>query len=156
MPAGEHTAQDSREGHEPAPLPASATGATAGRGRLEGRRILVVGGGQQDHGIESPPIGNGRAMSVLFAREGAAVAVADIDQASAKVTADLVGTEGRRATVVVADASTDEGVESMFDAAEAELGGLDGVVLNVGIGQGLMLRGTTAEDWDRVMAVNLR
>jgi hypothetical protein len=50
-------------------------GATDGAGgRLAGRRILIVGAGQQDHGMEDPPIGNGRAMSVLFAREGAAPA----------------------------------------------------------------------------------
>src|SRR6185312_7596515 len=52
-------------------------GEAPGRGRLEGRRILVVGGGQEDYGLDDPPIGNGRAMSILFAREGAAVAVAD-------------------------------------------------------------------------------
>ena len=46
---------------------------------LDRRRILVVGGGQQDYGIEDAPLGNGRAMSLLFAREGAAVAVADRD-----------------------------------------------------------------------------
>jgi NAD(P)-dependent dehydrogenase (short-subunit alcohol dehydrogenase family) len=43
----------------------------------------VVGAGQEDHGIEDPPIGNGRAMSVLFGREGASVAVADLNAESA-------------------------------------------------------------------------
>jgi hypothetical protein len=66
---------------EPAPLPDEARGEAPGRGRLAGRRILVVGGGQEDDGLEDPPIGNGRAMSILFAREGAAVAVADISAA---------------------------------------------------------------------------
>ena len=54
---------------------AERDGTAPGRGRLNGRRVLVVGGGQQDHGLEDAPIGNGRAMSVLFAREGASVAV---------------------------------------------------------------------------------
>jgi len=45
-------------------------------GRLDGRRVLIVGAGQQDYGMEDPPTGNGRAMSVLFAGEGAAVALA--------------------------------------------------------------------------------
>ena len=58
---------------EGAPVPDPASGSGPGRGRLAGRRVLIVGGGQQDHGLEDPPIGNGRAMSVLFAREGAAV-----------------------------------------------------------------------------------
>ena len=37
--------------------------------RLQGRRILVVGAGQEDHGLEDAPIGNARAMSILFGRE---------------------------------------------------------------------------------------
>jgi hypothetical protein len=56
-----------------------ARGEAPGHGRLEGRRILVVGAGQEDHGIEDPPIGNGRAMSILFGREGASVALADLN-----------------------------------------------------------------------------
>src|SRR5438067_6797536 len=99
---------------EPGPLPDEARGAASGRGRLAGRRILVVGGGQQDHGLEDPPIGNGRAMSVLFAREGAAVAVADIDRESAEATVALVRAEGAQATVLVADASDEDDVAAMF------------------------------------------
>ena len=44
----------------------------------------------------------------------------------------------------------------MFEAATGALGGLDGVVMNLGIGAGLAIAGTSAEDWDRVMAVNAR
>jgi NAD(P)-dependent dehydrogenase (short-subunit alcohol dehydrogenase family) len=123
---------------------------------LAGRRILIVGGGQQDHGLEDPPMGNGRATSVLCAREGAAVVVADIDGDSAEVTAELARAEGGDATVVVADAADEDGVSGMFAAAGEALGGLDGLVLNVGIGGGWLLKGTSVEDWDRVMAVNLR
>jgi NAD(P)-dependent dehydrogenase (short-subunit alcohol dehydrogenase family) len=139
-----------------ATTPEEALGAAAGRGRLSGRRILVVGGGQQDHGVEDPPIGNGRAMSVLFAREGATVAVADLDEASAEATATLVRAEGAEAAVVVANAADEEEAATMFTRAGEELGGLDGVVINVGIAAGFLLSGTSAEDWDRVMAVNLR
>src|SRR5690349_20721778 len=49
-------------------------GLAPGRGRLAGRKIIVVGAGQRKIVDENPPIGNGRAMSVLFAREGAHVA----------------------------------------------------------------------------------
>src|SRR5213595_1055649 len=101
----------------PAPLPDEARGEASGRGRLTGRRILVVGGGQQDAGLEDPPIGNGRATSVLCAREGAAVAVADIDAASAEGTAELARAEGATAAVVVADAAEEDGVRNMLDAA---------------------------------------
>jgi NAD(P)-dependent dehydrogenase (short-subunit alcohol dehydrogenase family) len=139
-----------------AALTDEARGAAPGRGRLTGRRVLVVGGGQQDHGFDDAPIGNGRAMSVLFAREGASVAVADLDPASAEATAELVRAEGAQATVLVADAAEESGAAEMIAGTRETLGGIDGLVLNVGIGAGFMLSGTSVEDWDRVMAVNLR
>jgi NAD(P)-dependent dehydrogenase (short-subunit alcohol dehydrogenase family) len=145
-----------RKASEPAPAPDEATGTAAGRGRLAGRRVLVVGGGQEDHGLESPPIGNGRAMSVLFGREGAAVAVADLNEDSAEETAKRVRDEGAEATTLVSDAADEEASAAMFAQARDALGGLDAVVMSVGIGAGFMLSGTSAEDWDRVMAVNLR
>jgi NAD(P)-dependent dehydrogenase (short-subunit alcohol dehydrogenase family) len=126
------------------------------KGMLEGRRVLVVGGGQQDYGIEEPPVGNGRAMSLLFAREGASVAVADLDGASAEATAELVRREGAVAVTSVGDAAAEEDLERFFEQARAGLGGLDGLVMNVGIGAGFGFQGTTVEDWDRVLAVNLR
>ena len=127
-----------------------------GADRLAGRRILVVGGGQNDYGIDDPPIGNGRAMSVLFAREGASVAVADIDEASAEATAELVRAEDAQAVSIAADASDEAEVVRMLGEARSGLGGLDGIVLNLGVAGGLGLQGTTVEDWDRVMAVNAR
>ncbi len=127
-----------------------------GAERLAGRRILVVGGGQQDYGIDDPPVGNGRAMSVLFAREGAAVAVADINEASAEATAELVRAEGAQAVPITADASAETEVVRMLGEAQSGLDGLDGIVLNLGVAGGLGLQGTTVEDWDRVMAVNAR
>ncbi len=141
---------------EPALAPEEARGGAAGRGRLSGRRVLVVGGGQQDHGLDDPPLGNGRAMSVLFAREGASVAISDLDSESAGATAELVRAEGATAEVIVADAADEDAAGATFNQARDALGGLDGAVLNVGIAAGYLLRGTTAEDWDRVMAVNVR
>ena len=85
--------------------------------RLAGRRILVVGGGQDNYGIEDPPLGNGRAMSVLFAREGAAVAVADLNAESAEATAELVRAEGAEAVPIAADAADEEAVVRMFSEA---------------------------------------
>ena len=133
-----------------------AKGEAPGRGRLDARRILVVGGGQQDHGLEGSPIGNGRAMSVLFGREGASVAVADVDEAAAEATAELVRACSATAEVIVADAADESASAKMFESAASALGGLDGVVMNLGIGAGFAIAGTSAEDWDRVMAVNLR
>jgi hypothetical protein len=60
-----------------ASLHAETLGLAKSHGRLQGRRIIVVGAGQHNIIDEEPPIGNGRAMSVLFAREGAHVACID-------------------------------------------------------------------------------
>jgi NAD(P)-dependent dehydrogenase (short-subunit alcohol dehydrogenase family) len=135
---------------------AETRGEAPGRGRLQGRRILVVGAGQEDHGIEDPPIGNGRAMSILFGREGASVAVADLNEASAEQTAERVRAEGATALVIGGDASSEQAMSEAFERTVAEFGGVDGLVMNVGIGAGLGLAGTSVEDWDRVMAVNAR
>jgi NAD(P)-dependent dehydrogenase (short-subunit alcohol dehydrogenase family) len=144
-------------GTDPPREPGDASaGRTPGRARLDGRRILVVGGGQATHGLEEAPVGNGRAMSVLFAREGAAVAVADLDAAAAAETAGLCRAEGARVVEIEADAADEDAVARMFAEAGEGLGRLDGVVLNVGIGAGFGVRGTSVEDWDHVLAVNLR
>jgi NAD(P)-dependent dehydrogenase (short-subunit alcohol dehydrogenase family) len=138
-------------------LPAPSRGEAKGLARLVGRRILVVGGGQMDIGETDTPIGNGRAMCVLFAREGAGVAVADRDRASAEASVALIAREGGRAHAIVADAAKDADVTRMVDEAVAALGGLDGLVLNVGIGAGgPWLEGTTPEQWDKVFAINVR
>ena len=138
-------------------LPAESRGEAPGRGRLAGRRVLVVGGGQMDIGEADTPIGNGRAMSLLFAREGGHVAVADRDLASAQASVALATHEGGRAFAISADASKEDDVTRMVDEAERALGAIDGLVLNVGLGAGgPWLSGTTPEMWDRVFAVNIR
>ncbi len=124
--------------------------------RLRGRRILIVGAGQQDRGIADPPVGNGRAIAIACAREGASLALADVDPDSLETTAALVRAEGAACVSVVADAAEEAAVEMMFERAQDGLGALDGLVMNVGIGAGVRFAGTSAEDWDRVMAVNLR
>lgn len=139
------------------PLAAESRGDAPGRGRLKGRRILVVGGGQRVVDAATDPVGNGRAMSILFAREGATVAVADLNRASAEETAAKIAQEGGRATAIEADISKPEEIERMVDEAVRLMGGLDGLALNVGIGVGALgLEGATAENWDRTLAVNLR
>jgi NAD(P)-dependent dehydrogenase (short-subunit alcohol dehydrogenase family) len=135
-------------------LPRESAGSAPGRGRLQGRRVLVVGGGQQDIGEADTPIGNGRAISVLFAREGAHVAIADRIRKSAEDTAAQI--EKTHAFVIEADVAKEADILRMVQEAAEGLGGLDGIVLNVGIGAGgPWLEGTTKESWDRVFAVNL-
>ena len=125
-------------------------------GQLDGRRLLVVGGGSQPCDDEDAPLGNGRAISVAAAHEGAAVAVADKDAHAAQVTADLVRDAGGKAEVIVADVTDAAACASMVTDAAAALGGLDALVLNVGIGRGRGLENTSADDWDLVFSVNLR
>jgi NAD(P)-dependent dehydrogenase (short-subunit alcohol dehydrogenase family) len=139
------------------PPSAESLGQAPGRGRLTGRRILVVGGGPQVVDAATDPVGNGRAMARLFAREGAVVAVADRSREAAQATVDLILAEGGRATVIEADISREDDVVRMVAAAVEDLGGLDGLVLNVGIGVGgLGLGAVKADDWDAVLRVNLR
>jgi len=136
---------------------AESLGEAPGRGRLSGRRILVVGGGQRVFDAATDPIGNGRAMCRLFAREGAHVAVADKNPASAEQTVQLIAKEGGRAFAIAADILREDDVRRMIDEAAQRLGGLDGLVLNVGVGVGALgLANTKPEDWDQTLAVNLR
>jgi NAD(P)-dependent dehydrogenase (short-subunit alcohol dehydrogenase family) len=137
-------------------LPAEATGSAPGRGRLTGRRVLVVGAGTRPSPDPDPPAGNGRAISVLAAREGAAVACADRHAAAAEETARLVRAEGAIAEVLVADVADPLACARLVTDSAAALGGLDGLVLNVGIGLGRGMAGTTAEQWDETFAVNTR
>src|SRR2546421_12179272 len=88
-------------------MPAEAAGSAPGRGRLTGRRVLVVGAGTRPSPEPDPPLGNGRAISVLAAREGAAGARAHRDAGAAGATAALVrgerpGNGGQAAAGVLA------------------------------------------------------
>lgn len=125
-------------------------------GRLVGRRVLVVGAGTQRSDDPEAPAGNGRAISVLAAREGAAVACADVNADAAAETARLITEEGGRAEVIVGDVTDEDACTRMVSEAVAALGGLDGLVCNVGIGLGRGLEGTSVAEWDLVHAVNVR
>ena len=139
------------------PPSAESEGRAPGRGRLAGRRILIVGGGQQVVDADTDPVGNGRAMSLLFAREGAHVAIADRHLDAAEATAALVRAEGGVALTIQADIGVEADVARMVDEAVAGLGGLDGLILNVGVGiGGLGLAGVKSDEWDKVLGVNLR
>src|SRR5689334_10908864 len=76
--------------------------------RLPGRRIVVIGAGTRRSDDPGAPIGNGRAISVLSAREGALVACVDRDRAAAEETARLIEADGGRAVVLVGDVSDED------------------------------------------------
>lgn len=121
-------------------------------GRLDGRRVLVVGAGTDTSGVDDPPMGNGRAVALAAAREGAEVVCADLDATGAEETARLVRDEGGQADVVVGDVADADACRRIV----AEAGRPTDLVLNVGIGRGRGVRDTSAEDWDLVLSVNLR
>ncbi len=137
-------------------LPSEAVGAAPGRGRMVGRRVVIVGAGQTDFQLEDQPIGNGRALAVLLAREGAHVVVADRDEASADDTVQLIRAEGGIAETLVADVLEPKSIEEMITAAKRQLGGIDGLVYNVGIPGPVGFEENTPEAWDITLDVNLR
>jgi NAD(P)-dependent dehydrogenase (short-subunit alcohol dehydrogenase family) len=135
---------------------AATLGRAPVRGRLQGRRVLVVGAGQRSIPEEAPPVGNGRAISLLFAREGASLACVDVSAAAVQGTCELVSKEGGQAFAEVADVRDAAAIAPLVARCSERLGGLDGLVLNVGISRGLPLAKLTAALWDDEFAVNLR
>ncbi|HLK45208.1 MAG TPA: SDR family NAD(P)-dependent oxidoreductase [Acidimicrobiales bacterium] len=124
--------------------------------RLQGRRVLVVGGGTRASDDPDAPMGNGRAIALAAAAAGAAVAVSDVDEGAAARTAELIDAAGGTACSTRSDAADASACGGVVEWAAGALGGLDGLVLNVGIGLGHGVQGTTAEQWDHVFDVNVR
>jgi Enoyl-(Acyl carrier protein) reductase len=150
------TTQAPRQLDPSASLHPESLGLAKGRGRLAGRRIIVVGAGQRKIIDEDPPIGNGRAMSVLFAREGAHVACIDVNKEAADNTVAQIASEGGKAFTEVVDVADASAIAPAVERCAQKLGGLDGLALNVGISCGLPLAKMTAEAWDHDYAVNVR
>jgi NAD(P)-dependent dehydrogenase (short-subunit alcohol dehydrogenase family) len=109
----------------------------------DGRSVVVTGGAS----------GIGRAIVHRFAGTGASVVVADIDEAGAKAVAAEVGEPARWIGCDVADESQ---VEAAVRLAVSEFGSLDVMINNAGIGLLGPLVGLSAEDFDRMIAVNLK
>ncbi len=123
----------------------------AARPRLEGKVAIVTGAGSR-----APGIGNGRATAVLFAREGARVLLVDQSRAAAEETLAMIRAEGGEAAVFVADVTRAEDCRAMVEEAVRRWGKLDVLDNNVGIGMGGSVVEVSEEDWDRVMAVNVK
>lgn len=119
--------------------------------RLEGKVAIVTGAGSQAQGI-----GNGRATAILFAREGAKVLLVDNSPAAAELTLEMVKKEGGEAEIFVGDVSKNDDCRNMVERAVKRWGRLDILDNNVGIeGSGSVVT-AKEEDWDRVMAVNVK
>jgi NAD(P)-dependent dehydrogenase (short-subunit alcohol dehydrogenase family) len=111
--------------------------------RLGGKRAIVTGAGA----------GIGEATAIRLSSEGALVALADLDgQAAERVAGKIAGkTLARRMDVTRADE-----VEALVQGVVEEWGGLDVMVNNAGIGVAGTTPETSEEDWERLMAVNLK
>jgi len=115
--------------------------------RLKDKVALITGAGS----------GMGRATAVLFAREGAKVAVVDINAAGAEDTVKRISSAGGEAIAIRADVSNSEDSRSMVSSAVKKFGGLDIIFNNAGIeGEGGFAAEVTEEQFDRVIAINLR
>jgi NAD(P)-dependent dehydrogenase (short-subunit alcohol dehydrogenase family) len=120
--------------------------------RLEGKRVALIGSGQQP-GLTT---GIGRAIALLFAERGATLILVDKAKAAARETEAMVEGHGCRATVHVADVTDARACTSLAEYAQAELGGVDVLVNSVGIlGNGTALE-ASEELWDRVLDTNLK
>jgi NAD(P)-dependent dehydrogenase (short-subunit alcohol dehydrogenase family) len=117
---------------------------------------VVVGAGQTDFKIPKQPVGNGRAISLLLAREGAKVVAVDCNASAADATVELIKAAGGDATAVIADVADPRNVEEMVERSNEWLGGIDGLAYNVGIPGVAGFEASTPEAWDATFAVNLR
>ena len=119
--------------------------------RLAGKVAIVTGAGSI-----GPGIGNGKAASVLFAREGANLLLVDKHAESLEITASLAAAEGATVRSVVADVSLNSGCETIREACLEHFGRVDVLHNNVGIEIPGGLEATSEEDWDATMRVNLK
>jgi NAD(P)-dependent dehydrogenase (short-subunit alcohol dehydrogenase family) len=116
---------------------------------LAGKRVVVTGAAG----------GLGRAFALAFAREGAKVFAADINEAGANETADLIRAAGGKAHAAQADVTSRTATKGLAAAAALAMGGIDVLVNNAAIYAGLERKGFEQIDeavWDRVMAVNVK
>jgi NAD(P)-dependent dehydrogenase (short-subunit alcohol dehydrogenase family) len=104
---------------------------------LKGKVAIVTGAGSQGDGI-----GNGRAIALLLAEDGAKVVCVDREEALAQRTAHMVLLEGQEATAVRADVTLEQDCAGIVDAALSKYGRVDMLVNNVGV---MGPRGTAVE-----------
>lgn len=113
--------------------------------RIEGKVALVTGAGQ----------GIGRAIALRLAKDGADVAIVDLNEDKMNGVAAEVRKLGRKSTTFKADVSKRDDVYAAIDHAEKELGGFDVMVNNAGIAQVLALAEVTPEQLDKVLEINV-
>jgi len=116
--------------------------------RLVGKVAVVTGGGS----------GIGRGIVLAMAREGADIAIPDIQVLNAEKVAGEVRALGRKVVAMKTDVTSSADVKAMVDRTRDALGGIDILVNNAGMASppGLPFTNNTEEDWDRTFAVNTK
>ena len=113
--------------------------------RFENTGVLITGAGS----------GIGRAASLAFATEGAAIAAADLRLEAAQATAGAVEELGRKAVALQVDVTQPEAVRSMVEQAVAGLGSLDVLINSAGVREIVPFLELPAEEWTKVIGTNL-
>lgn len=114
--------------------------------RLEGQVAIVTGGGG----------GIGKATCLAFAREGAEIVIPEVNIANAEAAAAEIQALGRKCKVIETDVSNGESVRTMVRQTLDAFGRIDILVNNAGIFSYTRIDACTEEEWDRMMAVNLK
>lgn len=114
--------------------------------RLEGQVAIVTGGGG----------GIGKATCLTFAREGADIVIPEVNIANAEAAAAEIQALGRKCKVIETDVSNGESVRAMVRQTLEAFGRIDILVNNAGIFSYTRIDACTEEEWDRMMAVNLK
>jgi NAD(P)-dependent dehydrogenase (short-subunit alcohol dehydrogenase family) len=124
-------------------------------GRLSGKVAVIIGAGQSP----GSSIGNGRATTIRFAQEGAAILAVDRDGQSAQESLDMAGIQGLDAQAHQADVTDTASMQNAIDTAMSRWGRID--ILHYNVGVSIMagaqeLEKMTDEVFDRTHAINLR
>ena len=114
--------------------------------RLEGKVAFISGGSR----------GMGAVEAIMFAAEGACVAIGDVREEEAQKVVEQINETGGRAIFLPLDVTREDQWNSAIAATVSEFGKLDILVNNAGIGGTSMIEDTTVEQWDRVMDINAK
>jgi NAD(P)-dependent dehydrogenase (short-subunit alcohol dehydrogenase family) len=115
-------------------------------GRVSGKVALITGGAS----------GIGRATALLFAHEGAAIALADVNADAGRRVADEITQSGGRVFFYTVDVTRAADCQRLVERAIREFGRIDILFNNAGITRRATVLDLSEEDWDRVMAVNVK